>query len=147
MDRQEKENSFWEQFTFLLTIIGLWLALPATFELFQRIGDNIAQLGFFSEKTFTIIKIVLDGCLLGVYIIGLILLISIGGSAFLAARTISATGKAINVTKRRGLLNLLEGLWEIITLRKLKATIKTFWVGESALTSSDTIDTTEDDSP
>lgn len=132
MEKDEKtssrESSFWEQLTVLLTIIGLWLALPATCGLMQRIVDNVALLELMKQHTFTIVKVALDSCLLGIYIFGLITLILLGGSAFLAARALATTSEVITIagrkidqvkTTRGGLFGILSETWKWVKSPKI----------------------------
>ncbi len=97
MGKEEKEGQkihqtqerFWRRLTTLLTILGLWLALPATCGLFQRIVDNLTQLDpFFSTTVAITTKIISDSCLMIIYIVGLVTLVIIGFTTFIAANAI-----------------------------------------------------------
>jgi hypothetical protein len=72
-DRQEAHRSRLET---LLALIGMWLALPAICNIFQGMVDTVVRLdSIANNKIGPTIKLVTDGCLLGVLISGLVVLI------------------------------------------------------------------------
>jgi len=111
------ESQLWEHITILLTVIGLWLALPATCGLLQRIVDSFISIESIKQNpnilnALTIGSIILDICLLGVYIFGFMGLISVGFSAILAARLWVATNRGLKTIAFRGIKNIFLDLWK-----------------------------------
>jgi hypothetical protein len=84
---KQREETYDRRVTTLLTLIGLWLALPATCSLLQRIVDTLTSLNAFSKNASIVAKLVADSCLLGIYIVGLLLLIGVGFMGWLATKT------------------------------------------------------------
>lgn len=87
---KERQEIYRFRVNTLLTLIGLWLALPATCGLLQRMTDNLTSLDAFSKNMAIIIKLTLDSFLLVFYIIGLLLLLFIGFTGLAAVRAKAA---------------------------------------------------------
>ena len=136
--RQEDQNStrhesrFWEQLSILLTVIGLWFALPATITLIQRIVDNAGSLAPAVQSTVTMIKIVLDTCLFGLYILGLLLLMVIGSTAVFTAQAARLTGDALQkARKRKGIWGFIKDLFSWLHWKKWWDLFKEYIFGKA----------------
>jgi hypothetical protein len=81
----------------LLTTIGLFLALPASCNLIQRIVDNLTSFDVIQHNTSLIIKLSTDICLGIFYFFGLIALVFFGFSAYTALRSIDTLGPTFKV--------------------------------------------------
>lgn len=90
MDAQTKKQQRRETYQFrvntLLTLIGLWLALPTTCGVLQRMADTLTSLTMISAYTNAVViaKFIIDVGLLCFYGFGIALLIFIGVTGWIA---------------------------------------------------------------
>ena len=143
-ERRAREGRFWEQFTRLLTLIGLWLALPATCNLVQRLVDNLAGLQLFSDVVLAIIKIAVDGCLLSFYVVGLFFLMLLGSSTIVAAQAFTATGKFVQDAKReRGIRGFFLWVFSWFSLKVWGKWFGEIWYGDDGYLQKQEVDKTK----
>jgi hypothetical protein len=125
-ENERKENQ--RRFEVLLALIGLWLALPQTCAIAQRIVDTLTSLDYFTETIAISIKLLSDTCLFSFFIFGLVFLIAFVPVGYFTVNIFIVVSRFfINLTYSvLSLFNVAKGLqkWLLDKLDRLDKKVK-----------------------
>ena len=125
-ESERKESQ--RRFEVLLALIGLWLALPQTCAIAQRIVDTLTSLDYFTETIAISIKLISDTCLFSFFIFGLVFLIAFVPVGYFTVNIFFVVSRfIINLTYSfLSLFNVAKGLqkWLLDKLDRLDKKVK-----------------------